>query len=120
MDSNQIRSTFLDFFAAKDHTVVPSASLIPVDPTLLLTNQMRRSARNLVERYAKRMLIENNIEDGVNFFHMDALSSAVALVTGRAALSAPITASFMCGMPASASLSARLGSTRPWLRPTWA
>ena len=25
------------------------------------------------------MLIENNIEDGVNFFHIDALSSAVAL-----------------------------------------
>ena len=25
------------------------------------------------------MLIENNIEDGVSFFHMDALSSAVAL-----------------------------------------
>jgi hypothetical protein len=25
------------------------------------------------------MLIENNIEDGVDFFHMDALSSAVAL-----------------------------------------
>ena len=25
------------------------------------------------------MLIENNIADGVNFFHMDALSSAVAL-----------------------------------------
>ena len=38
MDSNQIRSTFLDFFAARDHTIVPSASLIPVDPTLLLTN----------------------------------------------------------------------------------
>ena len=33
----------------------------------------------MVERYAKRMLIENNIEDGVNFFHMDSLSSAVAL-----------------------------------------
>jgi hypothetical protein len=49
------------------------------EPTLLLTNQMRRSAATLVERYAKRMLIENNIEDGVNFFHMDALSSAVAL-----------------------------------------
>lgn len=48
-------------------------------PTLLLTNQMRRSAAKLVERYARRMLIENNIEDGVNFFHMDALSSAVAL-----------------------------------------
>jgi hypothetical protein len=48
-------------------------------PTLLLTNQMRRSAAKLVERYARRMLIENNIEDGVSFFHMDALSSAVAL-----------------------------------------
>jgi hypothetical protein len=48
-------------------------------PTLLLTNQMRRSAAKLIGRYARRMLIENNIADGVNFFHMDALSSAVAL-----------------------------------------
>ena len=48
-------------------------------PTLLLTNQLRRSATHLIERYARRMLIENNIEDGVNFFHIDALSSAVAL-----------------------------------------
>lgn len=49
------------------------------EPTLLLTNQSRRSPAKLIERYAQRMLIENNIEDGVNFFHMDALSSAVAL-----------------------------------------
>jgi len=49
------------------------------EPTLLLTNQLKRSAAKLIDRYAKRMLIENNIEDGVNFFHMDALSSAVAL-----------------------------------------
>ena len=49
------------------------------DPTLLLTNQLRRSPVPLVERYAKRMLIENNIQDGVDFFHMDALSSAVAM-----------------------------------------
>lgn len=49
------------------------------EPTLLLTNQLRRGAVKLVERYAQRMLIENNIADGVNFFHMDALSSAVAL-----------------------------------------
>lgn len=48
-------------------------------PTLLLTNQMRRSAAKLIGRYARRMLIENNIADAVNFFHMDALSSAVAL-----------------------------------------
>jgi hypothetical protein len=49
------------------------------EPTLLLTNQLKRSPAKLISRYAKRMLIENNIEDGVNFFHMDALSSAVAL-----------------------------------------
>jgi hypothetical protein len=49
------------------------------EPTLLLTNQRHRSAAKLIQRYAQRMLIENNIEDGVNFFHLDALSSAVAL-----------------------------------------
>lgn len=48
-------------------------------PTLLLTNQLRRSAADLIEHYAKRMLIENSISDGIDFFHMDALSSAVAL-----------------------------------------
>jgi hypothetical protein len=49
------------------------------EPTFLLTNQLRRSAAALIGRYAQRMLIENNIEDGIEFFHMDALSSAVAL-----------------------------------------
>jgi hypothetical protein len=49
------------------------------EPTLLLTNQLTRSASHLIGRYAQRMLIENNIEDGVDFFHMDALSSAVAM-----------------------------------------
>ncbi len=37
MDSNQIRRIFIDFFAARGHAVVPSASLIPNDPTLLIT-----------------------------------------------------------------------------------
>jgi hypothetical protein len=49
------------------------------EPTLLLTNQLGRSASHLIGRYAQRMLIENNIEDGIDFFHMDALSSAVAM-----------------------------------------
>jgi transposase len=49
------------------------------DPTFLLTNQLTRSAPKLVTRYAQRMIIENNIEDGIDFFHMDALSSAVAM-----------------------------------------
>jgi Transposase DDE domain len=49
------------------------------EPTLLLTNQLRRSPAQLIERYAQRMLVENHIEDGIDFFHLDALSSAVAL-----------------------------------------
>jgi len=49
------------------------------EPTLLLTNELRRGAVGLVESYAKRMLIENSISDGVDFFHMDALSSVVAM-----------------------------------------
>jgi hypothetical protein len=48
-------------------------------PTLLLTNQLKQSPSRLIGRYAQRMLIENQIEDGIDFFHMDALSSAVAL-----------------------------------------
>ncbi len=35
--ADQLRSSFTDFFAAKGHTVVPSASLIPHDPTVLFT-----------------------------------------------------------------------------------
>lgn len=49
------------------------------DPSFLLTNQLTRSAPKLIERYAHRMIIENNIADGIDFFHMDALSSAVAM-----------------------------------------
>lgn len=37
MTSAEIRRAFLEFFAARGHTVVPSSSLIPDDPTLLLT-----------------------------------------------------------------------------------
>lgn len=49
------------------------------EPTFLLTNQFRRSPAKLIERYARRMIVENGIEDGIDFFHMDALSSAVAM-----------------------------------------
>ena len=49
------------------------------EPTILLTNQLTRTASKLVGRYAQRMIIENSIADGIDFFHMDALSSAVAM-----------------------------------------
>lgn len=48
-------------------------------PTFLVTNQLRRAASTLIERYAQRMVMENSIADGIDFFHMDALSSAVAM-----------------------------------------
>jgi hypothetical protein len=48
-------------------------------PTVLITNHMRHAPTTLIGRYARRMLIENNIADAVDFFHMDALSSTVAL-----------------------------------------
>ncbi|HKT29851.1 alanine--tRNA ligase [Dyella sp.] len=39
MKTADIRSAFLDYFRAKDHTIVPSSSLVPAnDPTLLFTN----------------------------------------------------------------------------------
>ena len=39
MDSNQLRSIFLNYFRQLDHKVIPSSSLIPKnDPTLLFTN----------------------------------------------------------------------------------
>ena len=47
------------------------------EPTILITNDAKSSARNLITRYAKRMLIENALADAVRFFHIDALSSSV-------------------------------------------
>ncbi len=39
MNSNELRTSFLEFFKNKDHTIVPSMSLIPKDdPSLLFTS----------------------------------------------------------------------------------
>ncbi|HUA79350.1 MAG TPA: alanine--tRNA ligase [Dyella sp.] len=39
MKTADIRAAFLDYFRTKDHTIVPSSSLVPAnDPTLLFTN----------------------------------------------------------------------------------
>ncbi len=37
MEAQELRSTFLNYFADNGHTIVPSASLIPHDPSLLFT-----------------------------------------------------------------------------------
>jgi transposase len=49
-------------------------------PTLLLTNQRERSAKALIERYAKRWAIENKLAAQIRAFHLDALSSQIPLV----------------------------------------
>ena len=38
MTSSDIRQSFLDFFKSKQHTIVPSSSLLPDSPNLLFTN----------------------------------------------------------------------------------
>ena len=49
------------------------------EPTVLLTNDRRRTIAQILTRYAQRMWVENAISDAVRFFHMDALSSSVGL-----------------------------------------
>jgi transposase len=46
------------------------------EPTILLTNSTA-THKQLITRYAQRMLIENALSDAVRFFHVDALSSSV-------------------------------------------
>jgi len=37
LTGNQIREKFLKFYAEREHTILPSSSLVPEDPTVLLT-----------------------------------------------------------------------------------
>ncbi|HEV2229157.1 MAG TPA: alanine--tRNA ligase [Steroidobacteraceae bacterium] len=59
MKTAEIRRTFLDFFASKGHTIVPSSSLVPAnDATLLFTNagmvQFKDTFLGLEQRSYKR------------------------------------------------------------------
>ncbi|MDR1591677.1 MAG: alanine--tRNA ligase [Prevotellaceae bacterium] len=49
MTSKEIRQSFLDFFASKNHTVVPSAPMvIKDDPTLMFTNAGMNQFKNVI------------------------------------------------------------------------
>lgn len=48
-------------------------------PTLLLSNHLEETARNLVIRYAGRNRVEDGLGTAVNFFHLDCLASEVRL-----------------------------------------
>ena len=46
---NQIRKTFLDYFAKQGHKIVPSSSLVPDnDPTLMFTNSGMVQFKNIL------------------------------------------------------------------------
>ena len=46
---NEIRKTFLDFFAKNDHKIIPSSSLVPDnDPTLMFTNSGMVQFKNIL------------------------------------------------------------------------
>jgi hypothetical protein len=51
------------------------------EPTFFVTNDRpeKRTAREVIQRYAQRNLIENGLGEDVKFFHLDCLSSGVRL-----------------------------------------
>jgi hypothetical protein len=48
-------------------------------PTVLITNNRSTSVKQLIERYANRMNIEQRLAEAIRAFHLDALASAVPL-----------------------------------------
>lgn len=48
-------------------------------PTLLMSNNERETARNLIIRYAGRNRVEDGLGSAVNFFHLNCLASEVRL-----------------------------------------
>ena len=49
------------------------------EPTLLITNDLTTTSKNLFARYAERMMIENELDAYIGGFHLDALTSGVPL-----------------------------------------
>jgi hypothetical protein len=48
-------------------------------PTIIITNDTTTTAKTIIERYARRMTIEQRLAEAIRAFHLDALSSTVAL-----------------------------------------
>jgi hypothetical protein len=48
-------------------------------PTVIITNDRNSTAKQLIERYARRMTIEQRLAEAIRSFHLDALASAVPL-----------------------------------------
>jgi hypothetical protein len=48
-------------------------------PTVIITNHTTATPKYLIERYARRMTIEQRLAEAIRSFHLDSLSSAVPL-----------------------------------------
>jgi transposase len=48
-------------------------------PTVIITNNRSRSTKQLIQRYARRMTIEQRLAESIRSFHVDALTGAVPL-----------------------------------------
>jgi hypothetical protein len=48
-------------------------------PTVIITNHTTATAKFLIERYARRMTIEQRLAEAIRAFHLDSLSSSVPL-----------------------------------------
>ena len=46
---------------------------------MLIANQMKRSSAQLVDRYARRTIMEKVISEAIDHFHSDALGSAAPM-----------------------------------------
>lgn len=49
------------------------------EPTVIITNDWTSTAKQLIERYARRMTIEQRLAEAIRSFHLDALAGAVPL-----------------------------------------
>ena len=47
------------------------------EPTVLITNDFAATPKKIIERYARRMTIEQRLGEAIRAFHLDALSSSV-------------------------------------------
>jgi len=48
-------------------------------PTVIITNDHDTATKHLIQRYARRMTIQQRLAEAIRSFHLDALSSAVNL-----------------------------------------
>jgi hypothetical protein len=68
-------------------------------PTVIITNDHQITTRALIERYARRMTIEQRLAEIIQAFCADALSSAVNLDVVLCVLAQALTAAFRLRLP---------------------